>query len=162
MKEVEYLTPFYGKSNLGDPQKYANTPFFLWLAPRQPHVPLYPTQEWLNKYPLDSVELPANFLVEPKKVCLNNQGTFEKVRYLNSQYRKNIDNLPAGSPRDKKTMRPFIQAYYAVISNLDHQIDQFTKLLAATRILQNTVVFFLSDNGYHLGSHGLGNKITMH
>mgnify|MGYP006286907025 CR=1 FL=1 len=27
---------------------------------------------------------------------------------------------------------------------------------------ENTVIIFLSDNGYFLGNHGLGNKITMH
>ena len=27
---------------------------------------------------------------------------------------------------------------------------------------ENTVIVFLSDNGYFLGNHGLGNKLTMH
>jgi len=29
-------------------------------------------------------------------------------------------------------------------------------------VYRNTVLLYLSDNGYHLGNHGLGNKITMH
>ena len=29
-------------------------------------------------------------------------------------------------------------------------------------LYENTILIYLSDNGYHLGNHGLGNKITMH
>ena len=59
-------------------------------------------------------------------------------------------------------MLAFTRAYYAVVSHLDHQIGSFVDLLRETGLMENTVVIFLSDNGYHLGSHGLGNKITMH
>ena len=171
LREVGYLTAFYGKSHLGDPQKYgfsvgqeisgyddqvtfekastfiesqknSKEPFFLWVAPRQPHLPLYPTQKWLNKYPLSSIELPPNFLIEPKDFRINNQGTPEKVFYRDSKYRKNVGNLPSGSPRDEETIKAFIQAYYAVVSHLDHQIGQLVNLLAKTGILQKTIVFF--------------------
>lgn len=59
-------------------------------------------------------------------------------------------------------MREFIRAYYAVISNLDHQVGQLAKQLQQLGLSEKTLIIFLSDNGYHLGSHGLGNKITMH
>ena len=79
-----YLTAFYGKSHLGDPKSYGfdvgeelpghndattfkkasefiesrkglTQPFFLWLAPRQPHVPLLPEQKWLDLYPSSAI-----------------------------------------------------------------------------------------------------------
>ena len=34
--------------------------------------------------------------------------------------------------------------------------------MKAAGLWENTILIYLSDNGYHLGSHGLGNKITMH
>jgi arylsulfatase A-like enzyme len=34
--------------------------------------------------------------------------------------------------------------------------------MKAAGLYENTILIFLSDNGYHLGNHGLGNKITMH
>lgn len=191
MKDAGYLTAFFGKSHLGKPKSYgfelgdeiaghddmetfeqasafiksqkgSEHPFFLWLAPRQPHVPLYPNQEWLDLYSAESLTLPGNFRVKPKGESLENQGTPQKTLYRDSNYRKNVDRLPSGPPRDEKTLRAFMQAYYAVVSHLDDQIGEFADLLRQTGLLENTVVIFLSDNGYHLGSHGLGNKITMH
>ncbi|MBC8872426.1 MAG: sulfatase-like hydrolase/transferase [Planctomycetes bacterium] len=186
-----YHTGFYGKSHLGAPTSYGFAagdergayddkptfekaaayldvqatnakPFFLWLAPRQPHVPLLPEQRWLDLYPEGKLALPENYRLEPRQSSLNNQGIPGQHFYRDSNYRRNHRDLPAGPPRDVKTMREFIRAYFAVISHLDHQIGQIVAKLRSLGVLENTVIVFLSDNGYHLGSHGLGNKITMH
>ena len=191
LKKAGYFTAFYGKSHLGPPTTYGfdageesrghddvkmfdqasafiksrkdlDQPFFLWLAPRQPHVPLLPEQKWLDWYPPGSIHLTKNFRVEPTDASLNNQGTPTETFYRDSNHLNNVGRLPAGPPRDKKTMLAFMRAYYAVVSHLDDQVGKFTDLLRETGLMENTVVFFLSDNGYHLGSHGLGNKITMH
>lgn len=137
-------------------------PFLLWLAPHQPHVPLLPSQTWLDLYPADELSLPGNFLESPRALSLNNQGRPGEHLYRDSNYRNNHRRLPAGPPRDDRTMREFTRAYYAVVSHLDHQVGQLVERLRPLGMLENTVIVFLSDNGYHLGSHGLGNKITMH
>ena len=191
LREGGYTTAFFGKSHLGAPRTYgfdigreigghddvqifreasafiqsrrkSDPPFFLWLAPRQPHVPLRPEQRWLDLYPPGALHLPKNFRPEPTSASLNNQGVPGTTYYRDSNYRDNIDALPSGPPRDEATMLAFLRAYCAVISHLDDQVGRFADLLRDTGLLENTVVFYLSDNGYHLGSHGLGNKITMH
>ena len=68
----------------------------------------------------------------------------------------------AGPPRTKEQLRKFVKHYYAQISRLDDQIGRLVPRLDELGLRENTVIVFLSDNGYHLGSHGLGNKITMH
>ena len=79
LKNGGYTTYFSGKSHLGDPKEYGfdfgeetnefddqrtfedltnfitdpnfgAKPFLIWLAPRQPHVPLKPQQKWLDLY----------------------------------------------------------------------------------------------------------------
>ena len=191
LNKAGYFTAFYGKSHLGKPQRYgfktgdeipghddvktfeqaskfiksrkgSKQPFFLWLAPRQPHVPLYPRQKWLDLYPQNSITIAKNFQIQPEKSSINNQGTPDKTLYRDSEYIKNIDDLPSGPPRNRKTMLAFMKAYYAVVSHLDDQVAKFITLIEDSGHMDNTIVFFLSDNGYHLGSHGLGNKITMH
>ena len=191
LNEAGYTTTLLGKSHLGKPQtygfaagdeiggyddveifkratefiksrKHADKPFFLWLAPRQPHVPLKPEQQWLDLYPPGSIHLGKNFLTEPNRDSLNNQGLPGQTFYRDSDYRNNMDQLPSGPPRDDGTMLAFTRAYFATISHLDHQLGQFAELLRDSGLLENTIVFYMSDNGYHLGSHGLGNKITMH
>jgi arylsulfatase A-like enzyme len=191
LAEAGYQTAFFGKSHLGRPKTYGfevgtelgghddaeifkqataflqsqpsdGKPFFLWLAPHQPHVPLLPEAQWLALYPQGSIHLPKNFLTAPTSASLNNQGVPSQTLYRDSGYRDNMDRLPAGPPRDEATMLAFTRAYHAVVSHLDDQVGRFAEGLRERDLLKNTVVFYLSDNGYHLGSHGLGNKITMH
>ncbi len=190
LESLGYRSVAYGKSHLGDPTTFgftegeetgpyddtetfarveefiasnrAQQPFFLWVAPRQPHVPLLPDPVWLDLYETDSLELPSNYRVAPLELSINNQGLPGEDYYRDSEYVRNWRQLPAGPPRTPEVMRAFIHAYYAVISHLDHQIGAMVDQLKLAGLWKSTVLFFLSDNGYHLGSHGLGNKITMH
>lgn len=189
LAQAGYETAFFGKSHLGKPTSYgfqqgdelnddrqsfqqatafvksrrdATRPFFLWLAPHQPHVPLLPEPQWLDLYPPGSIHLPLNFLVQPDGQSVNDQGVPGKPYFRDSEYRNNLDQLSAGPPRDEATMLAFTRAYYAVVSRLDEMTGQFADVLRKEGLLENTIVFYLADNGYHLGSHGLGNKITMH
>lgn len=189
LSQAGYETAFFGKSHLGKPTSYgfqqgnelsddrqsfqqatafaksrrdATRPFFLWLAPHQPHVPLFPEPRWLDLYPPGSIHLPPNFLIQPDGQSVNDQGVPGKPYFRDSEYRNNLDRLPAGPPRDEATMLAFTRAYYAVVSRLDEMTGQFIDELRNEGMLENTIVFYLADNGYHLGSHGLGNKITMH
>lgn len=186
-----YHCAFWGKSHLGHPATYgfkegkqsgpyndvltfqlagqfldraakSNQPFFLWVAPNQPHVPLKPDQKWLDLYDHSELSLDKNFRSEPTKSSINNQGTPGQDYYRDSSYQRNWRNLSAGPPRDQETIQLFTKAYYATISHLDDQIGKLIGKLDALGMGKNTVVIFLSDNGYHLGNHGLGNKITMH
>lgn len=190
LAEAGYATGFFGKSHLGVPAEYgfsagremgydsapmfaaaaefvraqraAGRPYFLWIAPHEPHVPLYPEPEWLDRYPRDSVSLPANYRREPTAESLNNQGLPGERLHRDTGYRRNLGEVSAGPPRDEGTMRAFTRAYYAVTSRLDAEVGRLGDFLRKSGEIERTVVFFLSDNGYHLGSHGLGNKITMH
>ena len=186
-----YVTGFCGKSNLGNPQKYGfrhgkehndvfddeafsfasgfladrsqdERPFLLWIAPRQPHVPLKPAMKWRDLYHNVPLATDPNFLVQPPTGSLYNQGLPGAFYYRDSDYTDNYQKLPAGPPRSRATILSYIMAYYATISHLDHQVGELMAQLKDVGLYENTVHFFLSDNGYHLGNHGLGNKLTMH
>lgn len=186
-----YDTAFCGKSHLGPPRDYGFAegeemndrtddqtfayaaqfvekrkdnpkPFFLWMASRQPHVPLLPPAEWLDRYRDTEIPIDPNFLESPPPDSIFNQGLPGEHYYRDSDFTKNYKELPAGPPRSREQIREFTRAYYAVISRLDDQIGTFTQQLKDAGVYENTVLIYLSDNGYHLGNHGLGNKITMH
>lgn len=186
-----YHCMFAGKSHLGDPKTYGfaegseskdprdfdafadatkflekaatmEQPFLLWLAPRQPHVPLIPDPKWLDLYDEKAIELSPNFRESPLKESITNQGKAGENFYRDSDYTRNWRNLPSGPPRDEETMKQFIKAYYATISHLDSQVGALVERLDELGLGEDTLIIYLSDNGYHLGSHGLGNKITMH
>ncbi|MCP4786338.1 MAG: sulfatase [Fuerstiella sp.] len=186
-----YHCAFYGKSHIGDPRQYgfsegvesgpyndvktfelaeqfleraakSSKPFFLWVAPHQPHVPLKPEQRWLDLYDHKQLKLDQNVREAPNNASINNQGVPGEAYYRDSAYTRNWKNLSAGPPRNDETIRLFTKAYYATVSHLDDQIGRLVGRLRAQGLNDNTVFIFLSDNGYHLGNHGLGNKITMH
>jgi arylsulfatase A-like enzyme len=48
--------------------------------------------------------------------------------------------------------------YMRLISAADAQVGRVLNRLTSLGILENTVVIYLSDNGYFLGEHGLGDK----
>jgi arylsulfatase A-like enzyme len=52
--------------------------------------------------------------------------------------------------------------YYAVISDMDHQIGRILKALDDTGERENTIVIFASDHGMGVGSHGLRGKQSMY
>ncbi len=191
LSEAGYATYFSGKSHLGDPKTYGfrfgeesydfddkrtfddvsrfigeqdfgAKPFMIWLAPKQPHVPLKPDQQWLDLYVAEEISLGKNFLEYPPQESVFNQGLPGESFYRDSDYTDNYKNLPAGPPRSAATIRAFSKAYYATISHLDFQIGKLIRQLEEQGHLENTVLIFLSDNGYFLGNHGLGNKLTMH
>jgi arylsulfatase A-like enzyme len=191
LNEAGYTSYFSGKSHLGDPKDYGfqygketpdyddktafedvneyidspefgQNPFLLWLAVRQPHVPLKPEEKWLDIYSKTIFPIEKNFLEKPPAESFYNQGLPGEHFYRDSDYSDNYKNLPAGPPRSIEVIREFTKAYYATISHLDFQIGELMKRLESKNQLENTVVIFLSDNGYFLGNHGLGNKLTMH
>lgn len=191
LNETGYSTRFCGKSHLGDPKDYGfqsgeetpdyddkrafqdvngfinepdfgKKPFLIWLAVRQPHLPLKPEQKWLDLYFDYDIPIEKNFLEKPPSESFYNQGLPGEHFYRDCDYNDNYKNLPAGPPRSPEVIRQFTKAYYATISHLDSQIGEFINQLKSKGLMENTVIIFLSDNGYFLGNHGLGNKLTMH
>jgi len=182
-----YYTALYGKSHLGDPKRFGfaegreindrddfetfaeaqkfldrpdnqQRPFLLWLTPHNPHLPLTPPAEFLDRYAKVDIKLDLNFRKEPQKTSLLNQGLPGEMYFRDG----NKTNLSGGPPRSAEQMKGFIQAYYAEVSLLDQQVGELMSDLRRTGLYERTIFIYLSDNGYHLGNHGLGNKITMH
>ncbi|MDZ4858189.1 MAG: sulfatase-like hydrolase/transferase [Candidatus Hydrogenedentes bacterium] len=137
-------------------------PFLLWVSPHQPHVPLLPAQEWLDLYRDADIRVDPNFRESPPDGSIYNQGKSGERYYRDSKFVKNYKELSSGPPRTEAQMIDFMRAYYATISHLDAQIGALIDQLKASGQYENTYFVFFADNGYHLGNHGLGNKITMH
>jgi arylsulfatase A-like enzyme len=51
-----------------------------------------------------------------------------------------------------------VRAYYRMISGIDHEIGRLLAELARRGLVENTVVLFMSDNGYFLGERGFSGK----
>lgn len=125
-------------------------PWFMYLAFNAPHDPRQAPREYLDRYPLERVGLPANFLpVYPYR---------EPMRAPQSLR----DERLAPSPRTEHSVKVHRREYYAIVSHLDAQIGRILDMLEQSPDAGNTVIVFTADHGLSCGEHGLLGKQNLY
>ncbi|TFG49718.1 MAG: DUF4976 domain-containing protein [Candidatus Brocadiia bacterium] len=124
-------------------------PFFMYLSFNAPHDPRQSPKEYVQKYPLDKVSVPDNFLTEyPYKDSI---GCGKELR----------DERMVPFPRTHYAVKVNRQEYYAIITHMDRQIGQILDALERSGKSDNTYIFFTADQGLAVGHHGLVGKQNM-
>ena len=122
-------------------------PFFLAVGFYRPHTPFVAPQKYFDLYDRSSMPVPQS----------------------NDEYLKSIPQPAAKSIRAKKNQlhleedlaKEIKEAYYASISFIDAQVGRILHKLKESGLLENTIVVFTSDHGYHMGEHGHWQKQTL-
>lgn len=115
-------------------------PFMLALGFVRPHVPWYVPQDWLDRFPLDEIEMP--------KVRAND---LEDVPQAGRDLAA-VPQMPTLEwAQQNEEWRPIMQGYLASIAFVDHCVGMVMKGLEESGRAEDTMVCLLSDNGYHLG-----------
>ena len=128
----------------------SDKPFFMYLAFNAPHDPRQSPKEYVDRYPLDRIKMPENFLPEyPQK---EEMGAGKTLR----------DEKLAPFPRDENSVKVNRQEYYAIITHMDAQIGRILDALEKSGKADNTWIFFTSDHGLACGHHGLMGKQNMY
>jgi arylsulfatase A-like enzyme len=117
---------------------FPNKPFFLYVAPYVPHGPATPPPRYQDNYPDAKAPRGPAFNeadVSDKPAWLRNKPllTAQQINAIDTLYRKRL------------------QTMLAVEDLVKNVIDT----LSATGQLDNTYIFFTSDNGFHQGQHRL-------
>jgi uncharacterized sulfatase len=119
-------------------------PFFLAVGFHKPHDPFVAPKEYFDMYPLEICNppiLPERWQPPYKHTLPNETKVFNKF-----------------TEQDK---REFLRSYYACVSFLDAQVGKLLKALEESNQLENTLIVFFGDHGYHLGEHNWWNKVTI-
>lgn len=125
-------------------------PFFMYLAFNAPHDPRQSPKAYVDKYPLDRIKMPENFLAEyPFK---EEMGAGKSLR----------DEKLAPFPRTEYAVKVNRQEYYAIITHMDEQIGRILAALDKSGKRDNTWIFFTADHGLAVGRHGLLGKQNMY
>ena len=125
-------------------------PFFLWHCTQLPHMD--DRQSWpatkasLARYEADRMPLPLTWKGDEAG----------KPEWL-AQSRNRMQALEYGYA-DPAKIRDHTRAYRATIGDLDDALQPLWAALDAENHWANTVVVFMSDNGWMLGEHGLTSK----
>ncbi|MBP7141328.1 MAG: sulfatase-like hydrolase/transferase [Opitutaceae bacterium] len=125
-------------------------PFFIYCAFNAPHDPRQAPREYLERYQVEQMVLPANFLPEYPYAAMMEAGADLR------------DERLAPHPRTEFAVRTHRREYYALISHLDAQIGRVLDALEASGRSADTWVFFTADHGLAVGQHGLMGKQNMH
>ena len=126
-----------------------DNPFFMYLAFNAPHDPRQAPKEYIDKYALDSVQLPENYQdLYPDM----GENAVPKIR----------DERLAPFPRTPYAIKVHRQEYYASITHMDAQIGRILEALEASGKADNTIIIFTSDHGLAVGHHGLVGKQNMY
>ena len=121
-------------------------PFFMYLAFNAPHDPRQSPKAYVDRYPLDKVRVPRNFV--PQYPFKDSIGCGKGLR----------DEKLAPFPRTRYAVKVNRQEYYAIITHMDAQVGRILDALEATGQADNTYIFFSADHGLAVGHHGLMGK----
>jgi len=136
--------------NLLDSAAKNDSPFFMYLAFNAPHDPRQSPKKYIEMYPIDSIDVPGNFL--PEYPYNEEMGSGRGLR----------DERLAPFPRTEYAVQVNRQEYYAIITHMDEQIGRILDALEASGKMGNTYIIFAADHGLSVGQHGLMGKQNMY
>ncbi|HEX3657689.1 MAG TPA: sulfatase [Pirellulales bacterium] len=126
--------------------KHKDRPFFLGVGFFRPHTPyVSPKSPYFGLYRPSDMPLYPTIDKNPPDVPAAALGS----------YKKDQDRLT------DDLRRQCVQAYYASISFMDAQVGQVLDKLDELGLADNTIIVFTSDHGYHMGEHGLWQKMSL-
>ena len=113
-------------------------PFFMWLGTKAPHAPATPASRHKNTFPNAQLPRPPSF---------NEQDVSDKPAWVRNN--ATLDQRQIASVQD--LYRDRLRSMLVV----DETVGRLIDALRESGELQNTYIFFTSDNGFHLGTHRL-------
>ncbi|KAJ3056668.1 hypothetical protein HK097_005345 [Rhizophlyctis rosea] len=159
-KGVHQVDVIAGKAlNILDEATKKDEPFFLYLAPSAPHTTVaYDDPDQPDGIPGIDIHLTAhepprrfaNHFPEakiPRNPNFNTANVTGKPRYISS--------LPVLNDTVVDTLDHWYRQRLRGLQAVDELLDSVVKKLDEAGVLDNTYIFYSTDNGYHIGTHRL-------
>ncbi|MEM9282821.1 MAG: sulfatase [Verrucomicrobiota bacterium] len=138
-------------ATLKDMMNQGQTPFFLALGFKLPHLNwCAPTKYW-DLYDREEIQLASQTTGPQGGAMIGLHPSFElRVRA----------NIPKFGPLGDDLSRTLLHAYYASTSYVDAQIGYMLEALEEAGVRDNTIIVVWGDHGWHLGEMGIWGKAT--
>ena len=120
-------------------------PFFLAVGFYRPHTPYVAPKPYFERYPKQKMPVVQGVKEDQADLPAPALGSYKR------EQDKLTDEL----------RRECVQAYFASTTFMDAQVGRVLDALDRLGLAKNTIVVFTSDHGYHLGEHGLWQKMSL-
>jgi N-acetylglucosamine-6-sulfatase len=114
-------------------------PFFVMIGTKAPHGPPEVAARYQNQFATTPLPRPSNF---------NEANTSDKPAWVRSRRLLTQTRIDTMEQQYRNRLRSML--------SVEDLLKQTIASLQETGELDNTYIFFTSDNGYHLGNHRLG------
>lgn len=138
-----YLTNLLTDYAIEFVNQHAERPFLLWLAYKAPHGPVFGPPE--KRFIYDSQDMP---LPESMADDLSTKPVWQRQSYMHEVF----------GQFNEEQIRQRLAHYYAMISSVDYNVGRLVDHLKELKLEGDTLVIYMSDNGYLHGEHQMITK----
>ena len=140
-------------------QREEQQPFFLCLSHKAVHSEFYPAPRHRNRYKDAQLHYPKTMFPPGHKrsTVSNKEYNYKDVpNWVKAQRHSwhGVDYMYHGA----YDFESFYKSYCETLLALDESIGSVLDYLEKEKLLENTIVFYMGDNGFSFGEHGLIDK----
>lgn len=132
--------------------------FFLAVGYVKPHLPFTAPKKYWDLYDREQIplaEFQENASSSPE-IAYHNCG--ELRQYTDMPPCSTYSGTKNGLVVDIEKQKELIHGYYACVSYIDAQVGKLLDTMEELDMMDNTIIVFWGDHGWHLGDHNLWNK----
>ena len=137
---------------LDERKQEPSKPFFIYLSHKGVHADFQPAKRHMGKYENESPSYPETMFPE-KASGYNYEDVPDWVKKQRNSWH-GVDFMYHG----QITFDEFYRRYTETLLSVDESIGQVLDYLESNGMLENTIVFYMGDNGFSFGEHGLIDK----
>ena len=138
---------FHGIRKIYDyAQRTEQLPFAMVASFTHPHDPYVARQKWWDLYESAQIDMP--------NIAAGSIPSDPHSKRVLAGIQVDTD------PPDEQSIYNARRAYYANVTYFDDWVGQFVDALRKTKLINNTVIFVISDHGDMLGERGLWYKMN--
>ncbi|QDS93273.1 Arylsulfatase [Roseimaritima multifibrata] len=136
-------------------RKSETEPFMMYLSYKAVHYPFQPAPRHDTRYADKKIDYPDTMANTERNYRTQPRWVRDRRFSIHG-----IDHMQTG-PFDNDPVPDFDQLYHnycETVHGLDENIGRVLDSLEKNGQLENTIVFYMGDNGFHLGEHGFYDK----
>ncbi|QDV26549.1 sulfatase family protein [Aureliella helgolandensis] len=132
-----------------------SAPFMMYLSYKAVHYPFQPAPRHDQRYAGKNIDYPDTMANTERNYRTQPRWVLDRRFSIHG-----VDHMQTG-PFDQDPVPDFDELYHnycETVHGLDENIGRVLNALEENGQLENTFVFYMGDNGFHLGEHGFYDK----